>query len=67
MVNVLPQLVDVDEFIRFWAVETLLGAWDSATGNANNFHIYRDPETACSILFPGALIRPFEGRIPSSP
>lgn len=43
MMNVLPQLLDVDEFITFWALETLLGFWDSATGNANNFYIYRSP------------------------
>ena len=36
-------VIDTDEFIRFWAMETLLGHWDSATGNANNFYIYQSP------------------------
>ena len=36
-------VIDVEEFIRFWAMETLLGHWDSASGNGNNFYIYRSP------------------------
>ncbi len=39
----LGELIDLEEFIKFWAVETLIGHWDSATGNNNNFYIYRDP------------------------
>lgn len=42
-ISEVSQLVDVDEFIQYWAMETLLGHWDSATGNANNFYIYRSP------------------------
>ena len=67
MVNVLPQLVDVDEFIRFWAVETLLGAWDSATGNANNFHIYRDPEDGLFHFIPWGADTAFRGAHPLKP
>lgn len=43
LVATLSQYVDVDEFIRFWAMETVLGHWDSATGHGNNFYIYRNP------------------------
>lgn len=39
----LPNVLAMDEFITYWAVETLIGHWDSATGNANNFYIYHDP------------------------
>jgi hypothetical protein len=39
----LPSKLALDEFITYWAVETLIGHWDSATGNANNFYIYHDP------------------------
>ena len=67
MVNVLPQLVDVDEFIRFWAVETLLGAWDSATGNANNFHIYRDPGDGLFHFIPWGADTAFRGAHPLKP
>ncbi len=42
--NQISQHIDVDEFITFWAVETLIGHWDSATGNTNNYYIYHNPE-----------------------
>ena len=67
MLNVLPQLVDVDQFIRFWAVETLLGAWDSATGNANNFHIYRNPEDGLFHFVPWGADTAFRGDHPLKP
>ncbi len=38
------QHIDVDEFITYWAVDTLIGHWDSATGNTNNYYIYHNPE-----------------------
>jgi len=40
----LAQHIDVNEFITYWAVETLIGHWDSATGNTNNFYLYHNPE-----------------------
>ncbi|MGC8121790.1 CotH kinase family protein [Marinobacter sp. VGCF2001] len=67
MMNVLPQLVDVEEFIRFWAVETLLGAWDSATGNANNFHLYRNPEDGLFHFIPWGADTAFRGDHPLKP
>ena len=39
----LPSKLALDEFITYWAVETLIGHWDSATGNTNNYYIYHDP------------------------
>ncbi len=38
-------LVDLDAFYRFWAVESLLGFWDGYSGNNNNFFIYLNPDT----------------------
>lgn len=67
LMNVLPQLVDVDEFIRFWAVETLIGAWDSATGNANNFHIYRAPDDGLFHFIPWGADTAFRGEHPLKP
>ena len=40
----LAQNIDIEEFITFWAVETLIGHWDSATGNTNNYYMYHNPE-----------------------
>ncbi|WP_144394120.1 CotH kinase family protein [Pleionea sediminis] len=42
-VEEVEQVIDIDEFISFWAIETLIGHWDSASGNANNFYIYFSP------------------------
>jgi|GEM_PF-237229 len=39
------ELVDLDAFYKFWAVEGLLGFWDGYSGNRNNFFIYLNPET----------------------
>ncbi len=39
------EIVDLDSFYRFWAIESLLGFWDGYAGNTNNFFIYLNPET----------------------
>ena len=36
----LDDLVDVYEFLKFWAVESLIGFWDGYSGNQNNFFVY---------------------------
>jgi len=43
LIDELKKFIDVDEFITFWAVETMIGHWDSATGNNNNFYLYHNP------------------------
>ena len=39
------ELVDLESFYRFWAIEGLLGFWDGYSGNNNNFFIYLNPDT----------------------
>ena len=39
------ELVELDAFYRFWAVEGLLGAWDGYSGNRNNYFIYLHSQT----------------------
>ncbi len=39
------ELVDLNTFYTFWAVEGLLGFWDGYSGNNNNFFIYLNPGT----------------------
>ncbi|MEE8397468.1 MAG: CotH kinase family protein [Desulfobacterales bacterium] len=41
----LAEVIDLDEFITFWAMEVITGHWDGAAGNANNYYIYHDPST----------------------
>jgi spore coat protein CotH len=40
---VLTDLVDLDAFYRFWAMEALISHWDSYHNGRNNFWIYFDP------------------------
>ena len=63
----LKLVLDVDEFITFWAIETLLGNWDSATGNANNFYIYRDPSDNLFHFIPWGADTAFTGKHPLKP
>ena len=44
LVDQLRQIVDLEQFISFWAMETVTGHWDGAAGNANNFLIYHEPD-----------------------
>ena len=39
----LSEIVDLDRFYTFWAVEVLTGHWDGYAGNRNNFYVYREP------------------------
>lgn len=39
----LEPLIDLDEFLSFWAMEVLIGHWDGYNNNRNNFYLYRDP------------------------
>ena len=39
----LGEMVDLDRFLTFWAVEVLVGHWDGYAGNRNNYQFYREP------------------------
>jgi len=39
------ELVDLESFYKFWAVESLLGFWDGYSGNANNYFVCHNPTT----------------------
>lgn len=41
----LDAIVDVDRFLKFWAVESLIGFWDGYTQDQNNYFVYDDPTT----------------------
>lgn len=52
MYTALEQLIDLDEFMRFWAVETMLSHWDGYSGNNNNFFVYDDPSSGLINFMP---------------
>ena len=50
--GLLQQVVDIDAFLSFWALESITGHWDSATGNANNYFVYREPGSGLFYYIP---------------
>ncbi len=52
MYAALEGLIDVDEFMRFWAVETMLSHWDGYSGNNNNYFVYGDSMTGLMSFIP---------------
>jgi spore coat protein H len=42
--DALDEAIDMDAFLTFWAMEVLVGHWDSYSGNQNNFYLYRNPK-----------------------
>lgn len=36
----LEELIDIDKFITFWAVDGLIGNWDGYSGNTNNYYFH---------------------------
>ena len=45
LVAAVGEVVDLDHFLRFWALESLIGFWDGYTGNQNNYFCYHNPKT----------------------
>lgn len=39
----LEPILDVDQFLSFWATEVLVGHWDGYANNTNNYFAYHDP------------------------
>lgn len=38
----LEKLIDLDNFLRFWVVESIIGFWDGYCNNQNNFWVYEN-------------------------
>lgn len=47
----LEPVVNVDRFITYWALETLIAHTDSYSGGSNNFYVYFDPSDAGRATF----------------
>lgn len=52
LLEVLGGLVDIDAFLTFWVVESLIGHWDGYSQNRNNFYVYRSPDTGLMTFLP---------------
>ena len=40
VLEALAKVLDVDAFLRFWAMEVLVGHWDGYASNRNNYFVY---------------------------
>jgi hypothetical protein len=65
MRTALEPLVDLELFMKFWAVESLVAHWDGYAGNSNNYFIYDDPATDQIAFMPWGADQLFSD-IPSS-
>mgnify|MGYP000911933249 FL=1 len=63
----LDPVVDVDRFLTFWAVESLVAHWDGYTGDANNFFAYHNPTTGRFEFLPWGPDATFTHRAPVIP
>ncbi len=48
----LETVIDLDSYLTFWAMETIVGHWDGYNGNKNNFCIYHNPDTELFSFIP---------------
>ena len=54
-VEALAPHLDVPEFLKFAAVETMIGHWDGYTMNANNYRLYHDPSRGQFVFLPHGM------------
>jgi spore coat protein CotH len=57
----LSQVLDVDRFASFLALEVLTSHWDGYTHNRNNYRLYSDPKTGRFVFFPHGMDQMFGG------
>lgn len=63
----LRKVVDVEAFINFWAMESLMGFWDGYCSNQNNYYIYRHPKNEKFYFIPWGTDSSFSETSPIPP
>ncbi len=61
LISSLGAHVDIDQFIDFWAMESLISHWDGYAGNTNNFFVYDDPGSGKIVFMPWGIDGTFHG------
>ncbi len=54
------QVVDIDRFLTFAAMELIVGHWDGYVRNRNNYRFYFDPKTGKVQFFPHGMDQLFQ-------
>ncbi len=57
----LGKVIDLDAFMTFWAMEVMVGHWDSYTGGQNNYLTYHDPTSDRFFFIPWGTDGAFTG------
>ena len=63
-IKALSKVIDLDNYLRYWAIESLIGFWDGYNANQNNFFVYDDPKTAKIYFIPWGADASFTNRNP---
>jgi hypothetical protein len=59
----LGAVVDVDKFMRFWAMEVVTSHWDGYANNRNNFYVYHSPTSNKLEFIPWGTDALFQARV----
>ncbi|MEZ4403693.1 MAG: CotH kinase family protein [Kofleriaceae bacterium] len=62
----LGAVVNLDEFIRYWAMEVITDHWDGYANNQNNYFFYHDPTSDQLAFIPWGIDALFTGRARST-
>lgn len=60
--DALDGVLDVDEFLTYWAMEVITDHWDGYANNLNNYYLYDDPSTDRFQFIPWGIDALFTGR-----
>ncbi|MGC8830642.1 MAG: CotH kinase family protein [Verrucomicrobiia bacterium] len=63
----LENLIDLDQYLTFWAAEVLTGHWDCYSNNGNNFFVYNDPKRGKFVFIPWGADSTFGDPDPFTP
>ncbi len=55
VIAALEKVLDVDAFLRFWAMENLIGHWDGYASNRNNYFVYYHNQTSRLLFLPWGM------------
>ena len=63
LVEQIAKHVDMEQFHRFWAMESIIGFWDGYCANQNNFFVYVNPKDSRLHFMPWGLDSAFSESI----
>lgn len=65
--NKLSNEINIESFVKFWAMESLIGFWDGYCSNQNNFFLYRNPVDEKLYFIPWGVDSSFSKTTPLPP